>query len=132
MICLLSRRVCPFTFRFSPWILKQNTLHNDLRAVLWWSFVIKRLFFKEPNFSDWEMNWLYQNIVTIGTAKGAVNCQWRTALIFWRYFWEAIVDSTDCQRKGNICFDWFILPKANQMPFKSKTDKKCELQNFFL
>ena len=64
----------------------------------------------------------------IGTAKGAVNCQWRTVLIFWRYFWEAIVDSTDCQRKGNICFDWFILPKANQMPFKSKTDKKCELQ----
>ena len=29
---------------------------------------------------------LISEYVTIGTAKGAVNGQWRTALIFWRYF----------------------------------------------
>ena len=29
---------------------------------------------------------LISEYVTIGTAKGAVNCQWRTALIFRRYF----------------------------------------------
>ena len=29
---------------------------------------------------------LISEYVTIGTAKGAVNCQWRTVLIFWRYF----------------------------------------------